>query len=657
MSTTTITAAPNTGSASLGLAVPPFTPHAISVSLPTWRDNVGYEEGEKRVIDSMVSGYPRFFIHLTIRKLARICEQKFGVNGELCLLCPSKKIADHCRAFMLARLAQEGSNTPPHVRLVQYLICPENTPVESSSPQQARPHSSASIQCVELHIVLFPADIFPIAKQFWQHSGMGISSRLAEHCLSLLPDDLSRSQSPPQSPLPSSPTIPRAAFRAPNKHYSVKHTPKSPSLGEARPAAFVSQAQNNASDELSKDQSTYLEERYGRNLPLSAGAYAKRALRRRIAGVLLRDSSDDGPGGPSAGAQDAEVGPSSRGVQDVTEDDVYLFPTGMGAIWNAHQLALGARPPAKSVCFGFPYTDTLKILEKWGPGCHFLGHGLDSDIDTLEGILAAESASSPSTPPILALFTEFPSNPLLRCPNLSRLRALADKYDFLLVVDDTIGNFVNVEVLPYADIVVSSLSKIFSGDANAMGGSLVLNPKGRHYAALKAHMAVAYEDNFFTEDALFMERNSRDFAQRIKIIDSNTHAVCAFLHSRSQSSPSPPPLPAIKQVFYPAYITPENYAACRLPSGGFGGLFSLTFTSLAASEAFFDALPCHKGPSLGTNFTLACPYTILAHFYELPWAAQYGVEEGLVRISLGMEDQEWLLKCFGSALEAAEAVV
>lgn len=54
----------------LGSSVPPHTPHAISVSLPTWRDNVGYEEGEKRVVNKMVSGYPRFFIHLSIVKVS-----------------------------------------------------------------------------------------------------------------------------------------------------------------------------------------------------------------------------------------------------------------------------------------------------------------------------------------------------------------------------------------------------------------------------------------------------------------------------------------------------------------------------------------------------------------------------------------------------------
>lgn len=49
--------------------MPALTPHAISVSLPTWRDNVGYEEGDKRVVDRMETGYPRFFIHRSIQKV------------------------------------------------------------------------------------------------------------------------------------------------------------------------------------------------------------------------------------------------------------------------------------------------------------------------------------------------------------------------------------------------------------------------------------------------------------------------------------------------------------------------------------------------------------------------------------------------------------
>ena len=70
----------------------------------------------------------------------------------------------------------------------------------------------------------------------------------------------------------------------------------------------------------------------------------------------------------------------------------------------------------------------------------------------------------------LALFCEFPSNPLLKSPDLQRIRLLSRKYDFAVVVDETVGNLLNVHVLSYADIVVSSLTKVFSGDSNVMGG-------------------------------------------------------------------------------------------------------------------------------------------------------------------------------------------
>lgn len=113
--------------------------------------------------------------------------------------------------------------------------------------------------------------------------------------------------------------------------------------------------------------------------------------------------------------------------------------------------------------YSFPYIDTLKILEKFGPGCHFFGHGSAKELDELEAMLQSGEE-------ILGLFCEFPSNPLLKSPNMVRIHELADKYDFAVVVDETVGNFLNVHVLPYVDAVVSSLTKVFSGDSNVMGG-------------------------------------------------------------------------------------------------------------------------------------------------------------------------------------------
>lgn len=52
----------------LGRSIPEILPHAISVSLPLWKDNVAYEEGELGGV--MVNGYPRFFVHLSIQKVS-----------------------------------------------------------------------------------------------------------------------------------------------------------------------------------------------------------------------------------------------------------------------------------------------------------------------------------------------------------------------------------------------------------------------------------------------------------------------------------------------------------------------------------------------------------------------------------------------------------
>ena len=110
-------------------------------------------------------------------------------------------------------------------------------------------------------------------------------------------------------------------------------------------------------DEIEMDHSTFLEERYGRNLPLSSSKLAKTALRRRIAGVLLPEEKAAASG---VGAQDQVPRGTERGPQHskpLTEDEVYLYPTGMSAIWHSHQLAMQWKHQrkevvGKSVCFG-----------------------------------------------------------------------------------------------------------------------------------------------------------------------------------------------------------------------------------------------------------------------------------------------------------------
>ena len=158
------------------------------------------------------------------------------------------------------------------------------------------------------------------------------------------------------------------------------------------------------------------------------------------------------------------------------------------------------------------------MQEKFGPGCHFFGLGDSKDLESLKKILKNEK--------IACLFCEFPSNPLLKSPPLKELWELATTFGFFLIVDETVGNPVNVACLKHCDLIVSSLTKIFSGDSNVMGGSIVLNPTSPCYPLLREFFKKKYQNQVWCEDILFLERNSRTFINRIHIINENTEALC-----------------------------------------------------------------------------------------------------------------------------------
>ncbi|CAK7266229.1 Cystathionine gamma-synthase [Sporothrix epigloea] len=649
----------------LGESIPPDTAHAVSVSLPTWKANVGYEEGESWVLSKLTNGYPRFFIHNYIKAFAASVAKRFGQAGQTSVLFPNRAAAERCRDFM-GKYATEASLLA-NLTIVHLAL-------DSTNPESAPYRSLAPT----ISAVLMNPEAFPFAKQYWQHSGDGVSSRRAEYCHKLFTQGLlvrvSDSESPAQVPAsaskvstPASPSLPgMTSFRGP-KRYRRPMSPVdgAPSASNLNAIASVSPATKTessshtvspsagGSEEDDDETARFLEERFGRNLDLSFVNRAKSAIKRRIAGAMTAENDADFEHGSSP--RPVATDSNFRGTADIQEEDVYLLPCGMNAIFNAHRFLLRARPDKahlKSINFGFPYVDTLKILQKFGAGCLFYGHASEADLDDLENRLRAGER-------FLALFCEFPGNPLLTCPNVVRIRKLADEYDFAVVIDETIGTFANINVLPYADIVVSSLTKIFSGDCNVMGGSLVLN---RHrnslFPKLKEAASLEYDPNsFWPEDAIFMERNSRDFAARVHRINANAQTICDVLRAS----------PIVKQLNYPKYVPSlANYEACRIGAtadasqgqhvGGYGGLLSFCFYHKAQAIAFYDTVETAKGPSLGTNFTLTSPYVVLAHYEELDWCASLGVDPDLIRVSVGLEQEDVLRKCFETALAAAAAV-
>ena len=552
----------------------------------------------------------RFFIDPIISTLANTIVGKYGQKSGYCILLPSPVVATECVEFLLG--THGGSS---ELRIIDLSIRISRDNFNANAQKLlAKPLISA---------VIYPTSYSQKAKTFWQHTGQGVSSRRAEIAL-----DAFRRGHLLCVPVENRKRVLETTGNSPLRKGPKRYRKEEKVANDARVDKDDSSVQYEANN---KDHARFIEERFGRNLNLSLAVEAKSAIRKRIAGALAANHN----------IHDASTVEKSierrKEVKGLSEDDVYLFPTGMSSIFNTHRILRLFRGEMRSICYGFPYIDTLKILEKWGAGCLFFGHGSADELDEL-------GRRCQSGEKFLALFCEFPGNPLLKTPDLVRIRALADQYEFAVVVDETIGNFLNVHVLPAADVVVSSLTKVFSGDSNVMGGSAVLNPQSRYYSALKQSFAKAFEDDYWPEDALFMERNSRDFVSRIDRINSNAVAICETL-LRS---------PVVKQVYYPKYgPTKRMYDHFRTEEGGYGGLLSVTFHYRAAATSFFDALETAKGPSLGTNFTLSCPYVLLAHYNELDWAASFGCEADLIRVSVGLEDAQSLRSIFQKALDVA----
>lgn len=322
-------------------------------------------------------------------------------------------------------------------------------------------------------------------------------------------------------------------------------------------------------------------------------------------------------------------------LYDCAPDDVFLQPTGMAATYAALRTVMERTPGRPTVQIGFPYVDTLKLQEKFAPGATLL-HDLTHCPDRLREILAAGG--------LAACFSEIPGNPLLGSADLRRVTPILREHGVPLVADDVVATPLNIDLGPHADLIATSLTKYLVGTGDAMGGALICNPRSPYYRELKGIAAARHEELLFPDDAVVLEAQIGGFPERMRRHNSNGLAIAERLRAH----------PAVEQVWYPRWAFNDAYEAVRRPDGGWGSLITfLPKHAGAAAPRIYDNLQLCKGPSLGTVFTLACPFTLLAHYTELEWAESCGVPRNLIRLSVGLEDVEELWRRITSALDSA----
>lgn len=302
-----------------------------------------------------------------------------------------------------------------------------------------------------------------------------------------------------------------------------------------------------------------------------------------------------------------------------------LFPSGMNAIAACFDLA-HARQRRKIIVFGHMYSDTHMLLEEtpWPGGDRFETHFLDADADDLLQTLLDETTG--------CVFVETITNPLNQVPHLPRILAACKQHGVPVVVDNTLATPTGCQPLTLgADVVVYSTSKHLSGKNNHGGGLLLTNdPELRDWFS-------DYRDGRGLRmsglEMATLRDNLQDVMTRLPRFHANAQTLAEALNG----------CPLVDQIYYaglpdnPWHANAEDILqACGSVVG-----FTLNEKGLAAMRRVYDADMPHvtKSPSLGSNHTLLCPYTMLTYYQRSDeYLVDIGLERHLLRVAVGCEE-------------------
>lgn len=325
----------------------------------------------------------------------------------------------------------------------------------------------------------------------------------------------------------------------------------------------------------------------------------------------------------------------SKGYSNVLEDNILLTNCGMNALFAAYETIVNHRKSEGRdtvIQLGWLYVDTMEIIEKRSANLH-----LQINIHHKQQL---ENWLENNHSKVAAIITEVTTNPLIQCVDLPWLYALCQKYNIVLLVDATIATPFNVEILPYCDIALESLTKFACGSGDLLLGAIVLNDKNDWVKALKNQFE-SFIISPFEGELQRLAFQIEGYEARVKKVSENARIVYEYLKNQSF-------VKEIYSVYHDDCIS--NFSKIRKSEDAFPGLFSVVFDEDLAF--YYNELGLAKGPSLGTEFTIAMPYVYLAHYEDLKTEAgkqklnSLGINPNLLRLSIGIESVEEIIFAF-----------
>jgi cystathionine beta-lyase/cystathionine gamma-synthase len=241
------------------------------------------------------------------------------------------------------------------------------------------------------------------------------------------------------------------------------------------------------------------------------------------------------------------------------------------------------------------------------------------------------------------VYVETPTNPMMRLTDLAAVSQICRQKKLSLVVDNTfMSPYFQQPLALGADMVVHSTTKFLNGHSDGLGG-VVLCAKQEHADKL-AFLQKAAGAILSPFECWLVLRGVKTLAARMEIHDRSGRIVADFLSKHKK----------VKAVFYPGLPDHPQHALARRQMSGFGAMISFETGSLKnANKMLKKVRVCSLGESLGGVETLIShPATMTHAGLGVKGRKAIGVTDGLVRISVGIEDVDDILDDLDGALNA-----
>jgi cystathionine gamma-synthase len=344
-----------------------------------------------------------------------------------------------------------------------------------------------------------------------------------------------------------------------------------------------------------------------------------------------------------AGDATAEIQRVLSGPFPAGAENVMLAPSGMNALYSAFRAISTVQARTGRTAWlqlGWLYLDSIALLKKFtpDPARDYLRHGDVTDLAGLAKLFAEHG------PRLAGMIIEAPTNPLIQTADIAAVTALARRHGAMVILDPAVTSPFNVDLLPHADLVATSLTKYTAHEGDVIAGAVVVNPARPAFAELRALVAARLEP-VHGRDLARLAAQIGATPDVVARINANSLQVAAFLESH----------PAVAKVWWALQpATKANYLQIARSPTSVGCMIS--FTLKGSLAGFYDRVRLPKGPSFGMTTTLISPFIYLAH-YDLVTSeagraelAAHGLSPELLRLCVGTEPAADIIAALREAL-------